>query len=303
MKLADLPADDLAGSLRGDGLYVRFGPFVTRIRSNAPAVAEHLREIYPHHEVETQEFAESSITIRIDRLPQRPWVKMASLRIDDRPFMYPLRERMAVPMLEWGMNWVVASRAHQYLLCHSAVLERHGHAVMMPAVSGAGKSTLCTVLASAGWRLFSDEFAVVRPADQALLPMPRAVSLKNQSIELAKRLHPSARFTESYEHTIKGTLAFMAAPGEAIRRSEEAAPLGIIVFPKFEAGTTLEVEELPRASAFSDLVTHSMNYAALGRRGFDCTAKLIDRAQIFRLTYGDVDQAIAWFDRQAQGFE
>jgi len=299
MRLSDLDVAQVRGALQSDGLYIRFGPFVTRLRSNAPTLASHLVAIYPHHEVASGDFAESTITIHVGRNRRRPWEKLATLRIDERDFMYPLKERMAVPMLEWGMNWVIASRAHQFLLCHAAVLEKSGSAILMPAVSGAGKSTLCALLLGAGWRLFSDEFAVVRPHDLALLPMPRAISLKNQSIALARGIHPDAPFTDNFEHTIKGTLAFMGAPREALERSAETAPLRMIVFPKFDASTSIDVEPVGRAAAFSDFVAHSMNYAALGERGFRCVAALMEGSPAFKLTYGDPVQAIEWFDRQA----
>lgn len=302
MRVSQLPAAAVASALSSDGLYVRFGPFVTRLRSNAPAVATHLQAIYPHHEVADDAFAESTITIRVARNRRRPWEKLATILIDEREFMYPLKARMAVPMLEWGMNWVIASRAHQFLLCHSAVLEKRGRAILMPAVSGAGKSTLTALLISAGWRLFSDEFAVVRPSDLALLPMPRALSLKNQSIELVKRLHPDAAFTAKFEHTVKGTLAFMSAPADAIERCNEHAPLGMIVFPQYAEGTTLDVEPVEHASTFSDFVGHSMNYAALGERGFRCVASLVESAPAFKLTYGDPARAIEWFDQQSRSF-
>lgn len=302
MNLAACDEGEIRASLLGDGLYLHFGPFVTRLRTNAPQLVRHLKALYASHEIARDTFAESTITIHVSRERWRPWIEQAHLRIDERQFMHPLKPEMAVPMLEWGMNWIVATRAHQYLLCHSAVLEKNGRAVVLPADSGAGKSTLTALLMSAGWRLFSDEFAIVRLDDRALLPMPRAISLKNRSIDLAGSLHPSAVFTQRFEHTVKGTLAFMAAPREAVERSNEPATLGMLVFPRYDSATTLDIEPLGHADAFSEFVGHSMNYAALGERGFHGVAALVESAPAMRLTYGDVDGAIAWFEAQARAF-
>lgn len=302
MKLGAWDEADIRRAMLGDGVFLHFGPFVTRLRGDVPQLAGHLRSLYAHHEIAHEAFAESTITIQVTRERWRPWVRQAHLRIDERRFMHPLAPEMAVPMLEWGMNWIVATRAHQFLLCHSAVLEKNGRAVVMPADSGAGKSTLTALLMSAGWRLFSDEFAIIRISDLSLLPMPRALSLKNRSIELAKSLHPHAAFTRKFDHTIKGTLAFMGAPQEAVERSQEPAALGMLLFPRYDSAVSLEVEELGRAAAFSDFVGHSMNYAALGERGFRGVSAIVEHAPALRLTYGDVDRAIAWFEERAGEF-
>ena len=81
-------------------------------------------------------------------------------------------------MLEAGLNWCIGNLAHQYLVIHSATLERGGRALLMPAPPGSGKSTLCAALITRGWRLLSDEFALVDPATGLLVPVPRPVALK-----------------------------------------------------------------------------------------------------------------------------
>ena len=68
------------------------------------------------------------------------------------PFQ-PLPAYMALPALEWGINWCVANRANQYLMLHSAVVEKRGSAIVFPAWPGHGKTTLCAGLMLSGWRL------------------------------------------------------------------------------------------------------------------------------------------------------
>jgi HprK-related kinase A len=82
-------------------------------------------------------------------------------------------------MLEWGMNWCIASHMHYYLMLHAAVLERDGHALIMPGDPGAGKSTLTAALMLDGWRLLSDEIALIDRNDGLLYGLARPVSLKN----------------------------------------------------------------------------------------------------------------------------
>jgi HprK-related kinase A len=298
--MPDTAAVDRA--LRGRGLHLRVGPFVTRLRADAPDIAAHVRSIYAHHAIETGSWAESTVSVRLSRDRRRPWRRLAQLLIDERPFMPPLAARLSVPMLEWGLNWVIASRAHQFLLLHAAALEKNGRVAILSATSGSGKSTLCTILAANGWRMFSDEFAVLRLADGMALPMPRAVSLKNQSIGLAKALFPDGVFTVDYTHTVKGTLAFMQAPKAAVARAREPARPGLVVFPRYVAGAGVEVAPVGKAEAFSGLVANSMNYAALGERGFTCLADMLDQVPAWSVSYGDSAGMLRWFDEAAAAF-
>jgi HprK-related kinase A len=296
MKLGDLSDASLSGRLRGEGLYLRFGPFVLRVHSDVPAVASHLRLLYPAHEVTTDEPAESSVAVMASRGVRQPWEPEATLQIDRRPVLYPLHRRLAIPMLEWGMNWVVAARSHQYLLIHSATVEKNGRVAILPAASGSGKSTLCSLLLRAGWRLLSDEFAIIRLEDGVILPMPRAVSLKNASVAVVKNAFPEATFSMEFTETVKGTLCFMAAPRDAVERSASHAPPGLLVFPRYDPDTPLIAKPMNHAAAHAHLVSHSMNYGSIGERGFTCVADIIERTPAWAVAYSDVPRVLAWFD-------
>ena len=64
-------------------------------------------------------------------------------------------------MFEWGLNWVVANHAHQFAIVHAAAVEKDGRGFIFPGAPGSGKSTLCAALVSRGWRLLSDEMAMI----------------------------------------------------------------------------------------------------------------------------------------------
>ena len=70
----------------------------------------------------------------------------AILRCDGRVPFKPLPMAQAMPMLEWGLNWVISSHAHDCLVLHAAVVERDGQALVLAADPGSGKSTLCAAL-------------------------------------------------------------------------------------------------------------------------------------------------------------
>ena len=187
---------------------------------------------------------------------------------EDRPFE-PLPVDMAVPMLEWSINWCAATRANQYVMIHAAVLERDGRALVLPGVTGAGKSTLCAGLAHRGWRLFSDEFALIRPARRALDPWPRPISLKNVSIDVIRRWAPDALHEHARaQHQQGHGRARAAARRRASRRAAEPAMPAWLVFPTFAQDAAAALTRLPRARAFFRLADCSFNYESLGIRGF-----------------------------------
>ena len=205
--------------------------------------------------------------------------------------------RLGLPMLESGLNWLVWTCTARCLLLHAAVLERQGLAIVMPGPSGVGKSTLCAALAGRGWRLLSDEVAMIRPRDGLLQPYPRPVSLKNESIEMIARMAPGAKFSRRFHGTIKGTVAFMAAPPEAIAQADVPARPLLVIFPKYAAEAPVEIVPLEKARAFMRLVDHSSNYMTLLETGFESLAALVEACDHYALSYGDLDEAVAAIER------
>jgi HprK-related kinase A len=199
--------------------------------------------------------------------------------------------RMGLPMLESGLNWLVWTSTARFLLVHAAVLEREGAALVMPGPSGVGKSTLCAALVARGWRLLSDEVAMIRPRDGLLQPYPRPISLKNESIEMIARMAPDAHFSRRFDGTIKGTVAFMRAPPQAIARADVPARPRVVVFPRYAALAPVEVAPLEKAQAFMRLVDHSSNYLTLLETGFDTLAFLVEACDHYTLSYGALDEA------------
>jgi HprK-related kinase A len=205
----------------------------------------------------------------------------------------------AAPMLEWGLNWCVTEHAHQYIVIHAAAIERGGRVALLPAPPGSGKSTLCAALVNRGWRLLSDELALIDPERGLLLPLARPVSLKNRSIDVIRAFAPEAQFSAVVHDTIKGSVAHMKPPADSVRRDQEPAGLGWIVFPRFIADAPLQARQLRRSTGFMQLLDHAFNYHLHGRRGFECLADLVEPALALDFSYSRLDEAIDFFERLA----
>lgn len=302
MKLADLNPADLKDCLRDNGLYFSSGPFRFHIHSNLPELAQLLWYMYADYPLISNEF----IDFHIDLVSHRPYWRFLRPQIqfylnEAAPFE-PFPRDTLLPFLEWGLNWCVAMNAHHYLMLHAGVLERKGNTIILPAHPGSGKSTLCVALCHRGWRVLTDEIALVRPPDQTIVPFPRLMPLKNESIEVIRDFAPEAVLGPEYLKTRKGTVCHVRPPTDSIERSNEVGHARWIVLPQFKTGASLSLQPLDKTQAFIQLTGHSFNYELIGLRGFKAMTALVDACDCYTFEYGgDLEQAVAQLNALADG--
>jgi HprK-related kinase A len=288
----------LAARLRGPGLRLQTGPFISRIRSALPALAVALERMYADYPVlEDDTPADFDVLLRRPRGLRRLVKPQVFFHYDGMEPFQPLPLAQLYPMFEWAMNWCVSSHAHSWLVIHAAVVEKEGAAVILPAPPGSGKSTLCAALVARGWRLLSDELTLVRLDDGRVDPVPRPVSLKNASIDVIRTWAPEARISPPVADTLKGTVAHMRPPAASVARAFEPAVPAWIVFPRWREGAPAELVPVPQARAHLRLAENAFNYSLLGGAGFASAARLIDSTRTFDFSYGALDDAMAVFER------
>lgn len=304
--LGESSLDEIRRALRTNcasgGLRLRTGPYVARIRSPLPEVAVAVASLYRHHEVvDASSFIDFDVAVRKPRGMRALWRPQVVFEFEgDEPFN-PLPGDQGFPLLEWGLNWCVYGSCHQHMTLHSAVLERNGRALLLPAPSGSGKSTLCAALLFSGWRLLSDELALIAPGSAELLPIPRPVSLKNASIEVIQRFAPQVEFGSRVEETAKGVVAHFAPPAAAVSAGHRPAAPGFVVFPRYTQGAPARLVPIERSRTFMRLIENAFNYDVFGRDGFDLLEALVDRSECFEFEYGDLAEAVRLFDRLGRG--
>jgi hypothetical protein len=294
LTLQDMPRTELASRLRGAGVTLRCGALLMRIGSSLPELVDPIARLYGDYRLadgnELPDFAAGVEPVPRWRSPLRP---TATAVVDGRAAFDPFPRSQALPMFEWILNWCVFTRPNTYLLLHSAVIERGGDGLLLSGTAGAGKSTLTTALVFRGWRLLSDEVAMIPPGRRALLPLPRPIGLKNASIEIVRRECASAVLGPSTEDTRKGTVAHVKPPTESVARADEPARPRWIVFPRFEAGVTAEVRPVSRADALLRLGDQAFNYSMLGAVGFDALATVVEDCTCFDVRFGNLGDALA----------
>lgn len=302
MKLLQLPRAELRRQLAGAGVWMRTGPFSLKLQSRVPFVAEGLAELYGQFEVRSahEAFADFHVSVNPPG-GMRRWLRpQVSFSFDGMQPFKPLPRDQAFPMLEWGLNWCVSTQAHQYLIIHAAVVEKNGLAAILPAPPGSGKSTLTAGLVLSGWRLLSDELTLIHRKSGLIQPLPRPVSLKNQSIDVVRSFDPDVYINRASRDTVKGTVAHMRPPRDSVLRQHEAARPGWVIFPQWQAGAATVLTPRSRAQTFMFLAQNAFNYSHLGADGFRVGTALVDQSTCYDFRYSDLHQAVRAFDRLAE---
>lgn len=284
---------DPLSALGGPGVLIEIGPFVVRVRTEVPSLRRHLERLYPDFPAGIGDSGHFDVAVLAGRGIRR-WVRRQSRLVLNgaEPFL-PLAEDMAGPSMEWGLNWCIGQRAHRWVPVHAAAVERQGRAMILSAPSGSGKSTLCAAMVFSGWRLFSDEFALIDPATRRLSPAPRPLCLKEAAIDIMRRRYPDVVLSDIRLDVEKHRFVHARPPADSVRRAGETAPVGWIVLPRYVPGQPTLIEPLPKAQALMALTDQSFNYNYLGARGYECLVDLVREAECYRLEYSDLDDVLA----------
>lgn len=296
------PADCAVALQSAEGLCLQTGPFVARLHSPVPEVARAVSQLYAGYPVAGADaFFDFDVAVRRPAGWRQRWKPQVTFELDGRTPFNPLPGDQGFPLLEWGLNWCVYGMCHQYLILHAAVLERGGRALILPAPSGSGKSTLCAGLVFRGWRLLSDELALICPHQGNLVPNPRPVSLKNQSIQVMQKFAPEMQLGSQVEETSKGVVAHFAAPPSAVQQALHRARPGWVVMPRYVSGHPTRLRPLERAHGLMKLVENAFNYPVFGAQGFEMLASLVDQSPCYSFEYSNLDEAAELFNRLADG--
>jgi HprK-related kinase A len=275
LKLQDLDLTALNTLLKTTGLKFSMGPFNISCQSKIPKVSKHFHKLYADYNlVEGNEFIDFHINVNAV-WGLRHWIKpQVTFAFDDYEPFAPLPYGQASAMFEWGLNWCIANSSHQFLIIHSAVIEKNGICIIMPGSPGSGKSTLCSALILNGWRLLSDEMTLYSLEEQVVYPVPRPVSLKNQSIDIIKGHSDVPVYGDIIPNTLKGNLTHMKPPADAVKLQDQTVPPKFVIFPHYQKDSDKMLEPLSPGN------------------GFHAVINLVESVDCYDFTYNSLDEGL-----------
>lgn len=282
--------------------YLQTGPFVIDVETTDWRVSEGILQLYDTESfLQKPAFSDFHVSVRSPPLRKvfRPKVEFL---FEGTATFKPSPANHALPMFEWGLNWIVGTNAHRYLIIHAAVVERGGRALLLPGPPGSGKSTLCAGLVYRGWRLCSDELALV-DNDGKFVALSRPISLKNESIDVIRNFAPGVVMSRPAENTLKGRIVLAKPPRDSFLRMKARARAGWIVFPQYNPSAELHITPKSKAETFLELAGNALNYNILGEAGFALTAEVVSQSMCFQLSYADLESAVGTLTEMADGID
>lgn len=267
-------------------------PFTFRVTTDIQKVASSLKLLYGDVlEVDSAVLLPSyDVDIKHASLVRKLLKPQCQFFCDQREPFLPMPIDKCLAMFEWGLNWVVSAHEFRHVILHSAVLAKGNKAILFPAPPGSGKSTLTSWLSHNGWRLLSDEMALMTPNSAEVTPFVRPICLKNNAIDLAKEWFPDGRFSHISPNTHKGDVIHLSPPLASWQERYTTAEVVAIVYPQYSANTYCDIYELTKAEAFSTLTTNAFNYGVLGGTGFTTLTNLIEKSKTFEVKYNNLEE-------------
>jgi hypothetical protein len=183
-----------------------------------------------------------------------------------------------------------AIEADYAVMCHAGGVELDGAGLILPAHMESGKTTLTTGLVRAGFGYLTDE-AVAFDRETALIePFPKPLSIDAGAQHLFPELEPDPAPGDDAPPAEQWQV-----PPDAIRRGAvgRSCPARFIVFPMYERDAVTTLVPMSRASGLVELATNTFSFRDHPRRSLDLLARVVDGAQCFKLTVGNLDEACA----------
>jgi len=177
------------------------------------------------------------------------------------------------------------------LYLHAAAVEINGRAVVFPSQYRAGKSFLTACLLAEGHRYVGDDIVplaldsckVNSPgfSPRLRLPLPDTTDEK------------SRHFIESHTALAGKRYAYLSLEQELRMDRNELLDIGAFVLLEREEGAQAQLEELPVATVFQQLIKQNFAREVDGSRVLSTLTQAVSNAQCVKLRYDRADEAVS----------
>jgi hypothetical protein len=196
----------------------------------------------------------------------------------------------AVALIGWHINQSVVEHSRaRHVLLHASAAVKDGGAVVLAAPMEHGKTTTVTGLLRAGYSYVTDEAVAVDPASLQLTPYPKPLTIDRGAWKLFPDLRPSVTFPDAASWWVT---AESIRPGAVV---ESADPV-VVVLPAYSAGAVTELVPMGPTEATTTLAGCTFRFDDDPVRNLGVVAALARRCPTYRLTIGDLGEAVEAID-------
>lgn len=286
--------EEIRKALKDGSFTLHLGPFSHLLSGRGDALLDFLIDTYRDNRVEMSpsDVTDVQLSLEAPNVLRRFFRPQVTPNPGFEVPAMPLPLSMSALAHEMGLNLSVALKCCRFVNVHAGVVADDEGAIVMSAASGAGKSTLTAALLQYGYRLFSDEFALIGLDGPILHPYPRPISLKQETIPVVREMVGDNWISEVVKGSPKGDIAYYRARKRDLARDQEPAKAKLILFPNFEKGVQPIAHQLNPAEAIMRLVPASTNYSLLGEPAFRAITGLVENTRAYEISYGSTTDSL-----------
>jgi hypothetical protein len=211
----------------------------------------------------------------------------------------PLPAARLLPMLFGRLRSFAYQRRPFLLTFHAAAVGNDQYTIILPGHSGSGKSTLAASLLARGYRLFSDETAVV-DADGQLLPVPLPLGLKRGSWEVLAGDFPGIATLEEHVRYDGQRVRFLDPNMIAFAEERQGRTTTLLCVPRFCPGCSPQLTRLSPVNALRAATASGYQVRGLDTEQVERIIAWLLGLSGFELTYPSTAAALQLL-HEAQG--
>jgi hypothetical protein len=227
----------------------------------------------------------------IDRGPAHDSKRRYALYWGDERLTLCTTVSWAVSLLLWHINQqAVASAVEDQLVLHAAAATRDGVTVVLPAAMESGKTTTVAGLIRAGFTYITDEAVALDRSSLAITEFPKPLSVDSGSWKVLADLKPPHAGMVNGQWQVAPHRIHPDAVGGA-------SPPRLVVAPKYTPGAATELIPIRAAEMACEVANSTFAFADNPQPNLEAIARLVERADCYRLTIGDLGAAVELIER------
>ena len=188
---------------------------------------------------------------------------------------------------------MVLHLSNHYFNLHAAALVKDSRGILIPGSQHCGKTTLSLELIKHGFRLLSDDLAIIDRKTLEVMPFPRALNIREHSLPL---------ISDFKDHLVSRREFEIADEKRWFLDLKEFSGASFIptsiIFPQLTPAEAPSLEPFSRTRALLELLRQAMAPFLPGlpqpddSSNFDVASRLVQHASTYTLKVGDITETI-----------